>query len=131
MRVSNIPVSTITIDDLSRSWKLFRARCVEKGYDGKALDKEFGREFVEFVRAVNDEGARYIVDAYGRKIAGDRSGDVCRIVVIDGDTFDKVAGFHEWGHGAHATKGKVDYEHRDDVMWHDVVGWCKKEFAAA
>ena len=80
------------------------------------------------MRASNEEGERWIIDQYGRKIAGDRGGDICRVVVIDGDTFGTVAGFHEWGHGVHDTVGKVDYEHRDDIMWHDIVGWCKKEF---
>lgn len=126
MRVSRIPVSTITADDIARAWVMFRARCVAKGYDGEALDAEFARDYIEFVLGV--DGERYIVDGYGRKIAGDRRGDVCRIVVVDGDTWEKTAGFHEWGHGAHETVGRVDYEHRDAIMWFEIVGWCRQEF---
>lgn len=128
LRVAKIPIRSIKLPELERAIDMFVDRAVEKGYDRKALLTEIGRTYLEFVRALNKEGKRYIIDAYGRKIAGDNNGEVMRVVVLDNDRLHQVAFFHEIGHMAHETKQKVDYDHTDDIMWHEVVGWCKKEF---
>lgn len=128
LRLARIPVRGITVEDVERAVDMFVDKAVANGYDRTLLLAEFRRSYLEFVRAVNDEGARYIVDAYGRKIAGDNDGAVMRVVVLGTDGFAATAGFHEFGHLAHETKGKVDYDHVDDVMWTLIVGACKKEY---
>jgi hypothetical protein len=130
LRVSKIPIRTITLEDIERGVELFIIKAVAKGYDEAKMRTEFKTSYLELIRAVNEEGARYIIDQYGRKIAGDNNMQTLRIVVIDQDTWEKTAGFHEFGHLGHETKGKVDYDHTDDIMWHEVVGACKKEFAS-
>jgi hypothetical protein len=130
LRVAKIPVRGIKIEGIEKGVDMFITRAVEHGgYDRAALEAEFARSYLELVRAVNDDGKRYIIDRYGRKIAGDNDMENMRVVVLDDDKWQEVAGFHEFGHLAHETKGKVDYDHTDDIMWHEIVGWCKKEFA--
>lgn len=130
LRVSDIPVSTIRVDDVARGVVMFVNRAEAKGYDRAALIDLIARATIRFVRGV--DGRRYVVDEYGRQIAGDSrlGGREMMVVVIDGDEWQSVAGFHELGHLAHRTRDRVDYEHRDDVMWHEIVGWCKSAFKA-
>lgn len=131
LRVAKIPVRGIKLADIDKALDLFVDRAVSHGrYDRKALLSELGRTYLQLVRAVNDEGERYIIDAYGRKIAGDNDGETMRVVVLDSDKINTIALFHELGHTAHEIKGKVDFDHTDDIMWHEIVGWCKKEFGS-
>lgn len=129
LRVAKIPVRSIKLLDVDRAVAMFIDRAVAHGeYRRSALLTELGQTYLTFIRAVNETNERYIVDAYGRKIAGDNDGRFIRVVVLDGDTLGVVALFHELGHMAHETKKKVDYDHTDDRMWHEIVGWCKKAF---
>jgi hypothetical protein len=128
LMVSKIPVPGITLPDIERAVDMFLDKAEAKGYDRKKMLKEFGSSQLLIIRAVNEDGKRYIVDEYGRKIAGDNNMQRIRLVVIDSDTWAPTAGFHEFGHLGHETKGTVDYEHKDDVMWNEIVMECKREF---
>lgn len=128
LRVSRIPVATISLEDVARGVVMFVNRAEAKGYDRAALTELLAGARIEFVRGI--DGARYVVDRHGRQIAGDTrlGGREMTVVVVDRDEWWQTAGFHELGHVAHYTRGRVDYEHRDDVMWHEIVGWCKSAF---
>lgn len=128
-RVNGLAHTKYSKEDLDRALRLFFDKVISiKKYDKKKLKSKISKLKIEFVRAVNEEGRRYIVDQYGRKIAGDHVGEEVRVVVLDGDNLRDTAFFHELGHVAHELKNVYDYEHEDTEMWNDVVGWCKDNF---
>lgn len=129
MKLNSTPPMNATVEDIAAGLQVFLDRAVEvKGYNKKDLKKKIDNLVVEFIRPTNEEGARYIVDQWGRKIAGDHTGDHIRVVVLKEDTLGRTAFFHEVGHEAHELENLVDYDHEDKVMWNDIVSFCKKKF---
>ena len=129
IRLQSLPPMNATVEDIARGLDLFVNRAVEiKRYNRKDLEKKINNMQVQWIRPKNKDGKRYIVDKWGRKIAGDHSGSLIRIVVLDDDTLDKTSFFHEIGHEAHELEDKVDYGHTDDQMWEEIVGWTRENF---
>lgn len=131
MRLQSLPPMNATVDDVSKGLELFLDRAVSvKGYKRSALKKKLNAMQVQWLRPQNDDGSRFIIDQWGRKIAGDHAGNLIRVVVLDDDTLNTTAFFHELGHEAHELEGKVDYDHKDRAMWDDIVNWCNDNFKA-
>jgi len=129
LRLSSPPPFNATLDDVAKALDLFLEVAVStKGYSKSKLKKKVNGLYIEWLRPQNEDGKRYIVDQYGRKIAGDHSGDMIRVVVLDDDTLGSTAFFHEIGHEAHELEGIVDYNHEDKKMWNELIPACKKAF---
>ena len=129
-RINTIPAFKTSLDEMSAGLETFLNKTIEmKKYDRKKLIEKLNQQRIQFIRPDNEENARYIVDTYGRKIAGDHAGNTIRVVALDSDKLGQTAFFHELGHAAHQLEAKVDYQHEDDEMWQDIVIWCKKAYS--
>lgn len=129
VRLNETPPFKASLEDVQKGLDAFLERCLAvKKYNKGELKAKINNLRIEWIRPQNPEGERYIVDDYGRKIAGDHSGDLIRVVVLPTDTLGSTAFFHELGHEAHEMEAKSDYAHEDAVMWEEIVTWCKKLF---
>lgn len=128
-KLNQLPPFNAALEDISNGLALFLDRAVlVKNYDRDKLRDKLNGLQILFIVADNEDGGRYIIDKFGRKIAGDHTDNLIRLVVLEEDTLDKTAFFHELGHEAHELEDKVDYEHEDLKMWSNVVGWCRENF---
>lgn len=127
VRLTEVPFFQNTLEDVGQALNCFFNRAVDvKNYNRDDLRTRLNQLKIQFVRHQNDTNERYIVDAYGRKIAGDHSGDEIRVVALESDTLNQTAFFHELGHAVHHLEKETDYDHSDEQMWSEIVVWCKK-----
>lgn len=128
-RISNLPHFLNNLEDIGRALDLILNRAMDvKKYNKKDVLNKINNLRIDFIRPQNATGERYIVDEYGRKIAGDNRGNIIRVVALDDDTLSTIAFFHEIGHDLHEIENMTDYNHSDDKMWKDIVVWCRKNF---
>lgn len=128
-RFTSAPPFDANVHTLSDGLRLFLNRAVAvKKYNKKELKNKLNGLYIKFIRSQNPDGKRYFTDEYGRTFAGDHQGDFIRLAVLDDDKLGDTAFFHELGHEAHEMEGIVDYNHEDDQMWKEIVGYCKDQF---
>lgn len=128
LKINEAPFFQATIEDISNAITFFANRVSEiKGYKLSDVKNRLNEQRIAFVRPANPT-QRYIVDAYGRKIAGDHQGDKIRVVALSSDRLNQTAFFHELAHAVHRLENRTDYDHTDKKLWVDVVEWCKKNF---
>lgn len=128
MRLNSSPPFNTSLEELSKGLNELTDRCVElKSYDRKKVVKRINSLKVQWVPS-EGEGKRHIVDQWGRTIAGDKKGKFVRVVYLPEDRLGDVALFHEIGHDLHEIEGLVDYDHKDDLMWVNIVNHIKNKF---
>lgn len=124
MRLNSLPPTEGGLDTLVLGLDYLVKFAVAAGYEKRPVLKKLAGLNVRWLKAEGDK--RFVVDSYGRKIAGDHSGDDVRVVWIPNDDLADTAFFHECGHELQELKGIIDYDHKDEVMWRDIVFWTKK-----
>jgi len=91
-----------------------------KGYDKTALTDKLNNLKILWVPSESKD-KRFIIDKFGRSIAGDHTGDLIRVVYLESDKIGNTAFFHELGHEAHELEDKIDMAHEDKDMWNNIV----------
>lgn len=103
----------------------------EKGHSKEAIKARLDSLIVEFFPGtIEDDGEekRYIVDSFGRKIAGDHSNNNIRVIVLSNDKLETTAFIHECCHELHELENIIDADHLDQKVWgkEGVVSKVKK-----
>jgi hypothetical protein len=127
MRMTEPPPFHRSLEQVGRLCEIVTDRSIKiKGYKRSKVLKKIAGLNVTWIPAA-EQGNRFIIDAYGRKIAGDHNGNHVRIVYLMSDRLSQTAMIHEIGHELHELERRIDYDHADDSMWVDVVEASKKE----
>lgn len=118
LKISGSPFDS---DTIAKCLDLTTAAWIElKGNANEEIKNKFNQLIIDFVPGtVQEDGEikRYIIDDFGRKIAGDTSNNIVRVVFLPSDGIGNTALVHELCHALHAINGVIDYDHADELVW--------------